>query len=267
MIYLKRFLSKCRSLLRRKQVEKELEREITAHLGLLEEDFLRRGMNAEDARRAARQAYGGVEQAKQMHRDERSILWFEQLCQDIRYAIRHLGRSPGFAITVILTIALGIGANTAIFTLVHAILMKSLPVGDPKTLYRMGDKPDCCLSDGFQNDDGDFDIFSNPLYEYLRDSTPGFEQLAAMQAGPNPISVRRSNSVAQSEPGEFVSGNYFTTLGVGPYAGRMLRDADDKPGAAPAVVMSYQAWQADYAADPAIIGATLYIQSQPVTVV
>jgi predicted permease len=267
MMSLKRLLSKCRILFHSDRVEADLDREIRAHLALLEDDFLQRGMTADEARLAARRAYGGVEQAKQMHRDERSILWLEQLWRDIRYAMRQLARSPGFAITVILTIALGIGANTAIFTLVHAILMKSLPVGDPKTLYRVGDKPDCCLSDGFQNDDGDFDIFSNPLYEYLRDSTPEFEQLAAMQAGPNPISVRRGNSVAQSEPGEFVSGNYFTTLCVGPYAGRMLRDADDKPGAAPAVVMSYQAWQADYAADPAIIGATLYIQSQPVTVV
>ncbi|HSY70728.1 MAG TPA: ABC transporter permease [Alloacidobacterium sp.] len=268
MIYLKRFLSKCMSLLRRKQVEKELEREITAHLGLLEEDFLRRGMNAEDARRAARQAYGGVEQAKQMHRDERSILWFEQLCQDIRYAIRHLGRSPIFAITIILTIALGIGANTAIFTLVHAILMKSLPVGDPKSLYRIGDAfDDCCLSSGLDKDNGDFDIFSYENYRHLRETTPEFEQLAAMEAGQSQISVRRASNAARSERSEYVSGNYFTTFGVGAFAGRVLTDADDKEGAAPAVVMSYQAWQAEYAGDPSVIGATFYLQNQPVTVV
>src|SRR5580704_11578544 len=128
MRYLRRLLSKWLSRIRNDQVEAELEREIGAHLALIEEDFLRSGMTADEAHRAARRAYGGVEQAKQMHRDERSILWLEQLARDTRYAIRQLRKSPGFAITVILTMAFGIGANTAIFTLVHAILMKSLPV-------------------------------------------------------------------------------------------------------------------------------------------
>jgi hypothetical protein len=135
MISLIRLLSKCKTIFRNRQMEEELEREIASHLALLEEDFLRTGMSAEEARLAARRAYGGVEQAKQMHRDERSILWLEQLGQDIRYAIRQLCLAPGFAMTVILTIALGIGANTAIFTLMHAILMKSLPVGDPKIAH------------------------------------------------------------------------------------------------------------------------------------
>src|SRR5438270_8912874 len=97
---------------------------------------------------------------------------------DIRLAFRQFLKSPGFVFTVVLTIALGIGANTAIFTLVHAVLLKSLPVVDPKTLYRIGDKDDCCVNGGFINDDGDFDMFSYPLYEHLRDNTPEFEQLA-----------------------------------------------------------------------------------------
>src|SRR5579863_8861015 len=100
---------------------------------------------------------------------------------DIRLALRQLRKSPGFAITVVLTIALGIGANTAIFTLVHAILMKSLPVADPSTLYRVGDKDDCCVNGGFINDDGDFDLFSYELYRHLGTAAPEFEQLAAMQ--------------------------------------------------------------------------------------
>jgi predicted permease len=267
MIFLKRLVSKCKTLFRNRQMEEELEREITSHLALLEEDFLRRGMRAEEARLAARRAYGGVEQAKQMHRDERSILWLEQLGQDIRYAIRQLCMAPGFAMTVILTIALGIGANTAIFTLVHAILMKSLPVGDPKSLIRIGDKPDCCLGDGLQHRYGDFTIFSYLLYRSLRESTPEFAQLAAMQAAHNRISVRRGNNTAQAEPSEFVTGNYFSTLGVGAFAGRTLTDADDQPGAAPAVVMSYQAWQSDFGSDLSVVGATFYLQSHPFTVV
>jgi len=124
-MHLRPLLSKCRNLFRNDRVEAELEREIRAHLALLEDDFLQIGMSADEAHLAARRAYGGVEQAKQMHRDERSILWLEQLRQDIRYAIRQFSKSPGFAITVILTMALGIGANTAIFTLVHTILMRS----------------------------------------------------------------------------------------------------------------------------------------------
>src|ERR1700691_1456175 len=163
----RRMIAKIRTLFRNERAEEELAREIASHLALLEEDFQRRGMNSEEARLAARRAYGGVERAKQSHRDERSILWLEQLAQDTRYAMRQFRKSPGFAITIILTIALGIGANTAIFTLVHAILMKSLPVADPKSLYRIGDKDDCCLTDGLQNENGDFDLFSYRFYQQL----------------------------------------------------------------------------------------------------
>ncbi len=103
--------------------------------------------------------------------------------QNIRLALRQFLKAPGFTLTVILTIALGIGANTAIFTLVHAVLMKSLPVADPSSLYRIGDKDDCCINGGYENDDGDFDLFSYDLYRQFRDNTPEFEKLAAMQAG------------------------------------------------------------------------------------
>ncbi len=186
---------------------------------------------------------------------------------DIRIAFRQLRKSPGFALTVILTIALGIGANTAIFTLVHAVLIKSLPVVDPKTLYRVGDKDDCCVNGGFLDDDGDFDLFSYELYKHLRDNTPEFEQLAAMQSGQNMMSVRRGSEPAKAERSEYVSGNYFSTFGIGPFAGRMLSPTDDTTGAAPAVVMSYQAWQSEYGGDPSLVGSTLYMQSQPVTIV
>ena len=174
--------------------------------------------------------------------------------QDIRVALRQLRKSPGFALTVILTIALGIGANTAIFTLVHSVLLKSLPVADPKSLYRVGDKDDCCVNGGFMNDDGDFDLFSYDLYLHIRDTTPEFEQLAAMQSGNNMMNVRRGSEPAKALRSQFVSGNFFTTFGIGPFAGRMLSMADDTQGAAPAVVMSYQAWQSEYGGDPSIVG-------------
>src|ERR1041385_6161270 len=98
---------------------------------------------------------------------------------DLRFALRQFQKSPGFAATVVLTISLGIGANTAIFTLVHAVLMKSLPVANPASLYRVGDRGDCCVNGGFLYDDGDFDLFSYDLYRVIQDATPEFEQLAA----------------------------------------------------------------------------------------
>ena len=117
---------------------------------------------------------------------------------DLRFAYRQLLKSPLFTLTVIVTMALGIGANTSIFTLVHAILLKSLPVADPNTLYRIGDKDDCCVNGGFVRRDGDFDLFSYDLYKYFESTTPEFEQLAAMQSGGNRISVRRGSEPARS---------------------------------------------------------------------
>ncbi|MGB8261697.1 MAG: ABC transporter permease [Terracidiphilus sp.] len=192
------------------------------------------------------------------------------LIQDIRYALRQLRKAPGFTLTVVLTLALGIGANTAIFTLVHGILLRSLPVEDPAQLYRIGDNDDCCVEGGFPgdaSDTGDFSIFSFDLYQYLRANTPEFEQLAAVQAGEWHWSMRRGNELAKSLRGEFVSGNYFSTLGMNAYAGRVFADSDDTPSAAPATVISYQAWQGEFAADPSIVGSTVFIQTRPFTVV
>jgi predicted permease len=189
---------------------------------------------------------------------------------DIRYAMRQLRKSPGFTFTAVLTLALGIGANTAIFTLVHAILLRSLPVSDPAKLYRIGDTDDCCVEGGFPGDaaqTGDYSIFSFDLYQYLKNNTPEFEQLAAVQAGGGYWSVRRGNEAAKSLSGEQVSGNYFSTLGLGSYEGRVFNDNDDTPSSSPTVVLSFQAWQGDYSADPSIIGSTIFIQSRPFTVI
>jgi predicted permease len=190
--------------------------------------------------------------------------------QDLRYAVRQLRKSPGFGLTVIITLALGIGANTAIFTLVHGILLRRLPVNDPRQLYRIGDNDDCCVEGGFPgdaSDTGDFTIFSTDLYQYLRTSTPEFEQLAGMQAGGATWSVRHGNAVAKPLRGEFVSGNYFSTLGLQAYMGRIFADQDDQPSAAPATVLSYQAWQGEYAGDPTIVGSTIFVQTKPFTVI
>src|SRR5579863_1097241 len=187
--------------------------------------------------------------------------------QDLRYALRQLIKAPGFTITAVVTLALGIGANTAIFTLVQGILLRSLPVADPNTLYRIGDTDDCCVNGGFVGENGDFDIFSYDLYLHLKNSAPEFEQLAAVEAGLGTWSVRRGDALPKSLNAEFVTGNYFSTLGLNPWTGRLFSDSDDQPGSAPVTVLSYRAWQTEYAADPSIVGATVYMKTHPFTVV
>lgn len=186
---------------------------------------------------------------------------------DLKLALRQFRKSPGFVLTVVLTISLGIGANVAIFTLVHAILMTSLPVANPASLYRIGDLDDCCVNGGFINDNGDFDLFSYDLYRNFQETSPEFEQLAAFQSGHSTMNVRIGSSSAKAEIGEYVSGNYFSTFGLGAYAGRMLASADDVPGAAPVAVMSYDAWQATHGGNSSVLGATVFIQNHPVTIV
>jgi macrolide transport system ATP-binding/permease protein len=191
------------------------------------------------------------------------------LIQDVRYALRQLKKTPAFTVTVLLTLALGIGANAAIFTLVHTVLLKSLPVVDPKMLVRVGHGNDCCVNSG-TNDSGDYSLFSTEMYEQMKKSTPEFEELAAMQAGfgYRPIVVRGANQAeARSVMGEFVSGNYFRTFGLRPSAGRLLTDSDDVKGAPMTAVMSYTAWQRDYAGDATVVGSTIWVNTKAVTVV
>ena len=187
--------------------------------------------------------------------------------QDLRYALRQLRKSPGFTLTAVITLALGIGANAAIFTLVQGILLRSLPVADPSQLYRIGDTDDCCVNGGFVGENGDFDIFSYDLYLHLKHEAPEFQQLAAVEAGQWQWSVRRGNALPKEMGAEFVTGNYFSTLGLGAYAGRVFSEADDQPSSAPVVVLSYRTWETEFAADPAIVGSTIYIQARPFNVI
>src|SRR5271166_1995285 len=188
---------------------------------------------------------------------------------DIRYALRMLGKSPGFTLTAVLTLALGIGANTAIFTLVHAVLLKSLPVANPAQLYRIGANDICCVYGGLQDEAGGWGLFSYALYQYIRANTPQFEEIAAFEGNEPRISIRRAGSqtAADTFPAEFVSGNYFSTFGIQPFAGRMLTPQDDQPAAPPAVVMSYRAWQQQYGLDPTVVGSSFVVNGKPFTVV
>jgi macrolide transport system ATP-binding/permease protein len=192
------------------------------------------------------------------------------LIQDVRFAFRQLRKTPGFTATAILTLALGIGANAAIFTLVNAVLLKNLPVADPKTLVRIGDTNDCCVSSGASND-GDYALFPTETWRLLKKNAPEFEDLAAMQAGfgYRPLIARRDRQdpSARSVMGEFVSGNYFRTFGLRPQRGRLLTDNDDTAGSSPVAVMSYQTWQRDYAGDVSVVGSTFWINTKAVTLV
>ncbi len=192
------------------------------------------------------------------------------LLQDVHYALRQLRKTPGFTATVLLTLALGIGANAAIFTLVNAVLLRNLPVADPKTLVRLGDNDNCCVTGGTR-DDGDYALFSTDTYEQLKKGVPEFEELAGIQAGFHfrPVTVRRdgAGSQAQSVMGEFVSGNYFRTFGLRAQAGRLLADADGVEGAPITAVMSYDTWQREYAGDASVIGSTFWVNTKAVTVV
>jgi macrolide transport system ATP-binding/permease protein len=192
------------------------------------------------------------------------------LIQDLTYGFRQLRKTPGFTVTVILTLALGIGANAAIFTLVNAVLLRDLPVTDPKTLIRIGDSDDCCVNSGY-NEIGNYSLFSTESYLLFKKELPQFEELSAMEAGfeYRPLTARREGpqAVAKSVMGEFVSGNYFRTFGLQPTAGLLFTDADDAKGAAFTAVMSYDTWAHDYASDPGIIGSTFRINTQPVTII
>jgi predicted permease len=189
---------------------------------------------------------------------------------DLRDALRQLRKTPGVAATAVITLTLGIGATTAIFTLVHQVMLKSLPVTRPEELWRIGDKVRCCNWGGYtQGDDGDFSLFSWEAYKNFRVHTPEFVDLAALQAGNAQLAVRREGSAAPVETrnGEYVSGNFFRTLGVQPWIGRLMTDADDREGAPPVAVMSYRIWHEKYAADPSVVGSTYQINSHPFTII
>src|SRR5437762_13631263 len=178
---------------------------------------------------------------------------------DLRDALRQLRKAPGFTTTALVTLALGIGATTAIFTLVHQVMLKSLPVTKPGELWRIGDKDRCCNWGGFtQGDEGDFSLFSWEAYRYFREHTPEFDDLAALQAGNASLGVRRAGSQGpvDTRNGEYVSGNFFRTLGVHAWIGRLMSDADDQPGAPPVAVMSYHIWSDKYGSDPSVVGAS-----------
>lgn len=185
---------------------------------------------------------------------------------NFRYALRQFRLAPVFTASAVLTLALGIGGTTAIFTLIHAVMLRSLPVSDPATLYRVGDGNDCCVESGSQNRWG---MYSYPLYERLKSETPEFAETAAFKAGTIRVSVRRENteSVARPLTAEYVTGGYFSTLGIRSFAGRLLTPPDDTEGSVPVAILSHRAWQMFYASDPAVVGSVFDIEGHSFTII
>jgi predicted permease len=190
----------------------------------------------------------------------------QSLRQDISYAFRQMWLSPVFTLTAMLTLALGIGATTAIFSLIDSVMLKSLPVVDPSSLYRVGAGTDCCVEGGPQDEWG---LYSYPFYLRLQSEAPEFEQMTAFQAAGAQFSVRRGerdNNIAKPLRGEFVSGNYFNTFGIQAFAGRTIAPSDDQASAPPVAMLSYRAWQQQYNSDPSVVGSTFIVSGRPFTI-
>ncbi len=250
------------NLFRGGSAERELSREIAAHLALLREDFERRGMAPEEAELAARRAFrnhgGGIEQAKELHRETRSFVWIEQCFKDLGYGWSNLRRNPGFTLTAVIALALGIGVNAAIFSIYNAVALKPLPVADPSRVVR--------IERWFTQKSGDFH-FAYTEYEYLRDHAGGF---AAVVAARSQLAAQMEITGGGTERGNgyAVSANYFSDLGVRPVIGRgFLPDEDRVPGASPVVVLDYRFWEREYRGDRNALGQSIKLNRSAYTII
>ncbi len=258
MAHWRRIIAELRSLLANKRAEEDLAREVASHLTLLADDFERRGMSPEEARLAARRAYGGVEQAKQAHRDERSLLWIEQTMQDLRYGLRTLSKSPGFTITAVLTLALGIGACTAIFSLVNAVLIRSLPYGDPSRLvYLYTPNPQFNLP---------VEVFG-PSYADLYDLKKESRSFQDMTAFGESVFSLALGGAAERVSAARVDGDFFRTFQSAPELGRAITPDDNQRGHEKVAVISHALWQPMFASAADILHRSLLLDGKSYQIV
>ncbi|HKW97871.1 MAG TPA: ABC transporter permease [Bryobacteraceae bacterium] len=252
---MRRFLAQLVNLFRGGAAEREMTREIEAHLALLEENFLARGLPPDEARLAARQAYGGVEQAKELHRQARSPIWVEHIAKDVRYGARNLLRAPGFTTVAVLTLALGIGANTAIFSVVNAVLLRPLPYKDADRLVTI-----------LHNGNGPV---ATANYIDWRDQSHTFTAVGAADDWTPNIS---SSSASDKNPPEHlyamkVTQNMLPLVGVEPLLGRLFVAGEDRVGAEHEVILSYRLWQGRFQGNPNILGRTITLDGDGYRVV
>ena len=267
------------SLFRKRRLEEDLDQELRSHIELATEANLGQGMSREHARRAALLTFGGIEQTKEIYRDQRGLPMIETMLQDIRYGLRMLARSPGFTAVAVLSLALGIGANTAIFTLIDAVLLKMLPVKNPKEIVLLrwavpaGQHPLGARSmegnDWIEKGRNLGTAFSYPAYREIRARGQGpgqpFSEVFAFKGlGELNVLVDGQASLAFAQ---LVSGDYFHALGVNPAGGRMLTASDDHAGAPPVCVISNRYWQRRFGGETSAIGKSIAINGAPVTIV
>jgi predicted permease len=262
-----------RSLFLRPRVEAELAAEINFHLEQQIAENMAAGMSSREARQAALRAFGGVAQIQERCREMRGLRILDEIGQDLRYAVRTFRRSPVFTLVAALSLALGIGANTAIFSLINALLLRTLPVREPAQLVAVGDTSRTgSLSEGNVRSD----LFSYPMYQRLRDQNHVFSALyASGRAGRLAVGTAdgggpsgATNSAAETASGRIVSGNFFSLLGVQAARGRTFTEQEDRaPGASPVVVISHDYWKRRFAEDPRIVGKALKLNGSPFTVI
>jgi putative ABC transport system permease protein len=252
MSLLRILASRFLGLFRKSGRERDLDREIRTHIELLVEANLRRGMTPGDARHAAMRDFGGVEQVKEVYRERRGLVFVETLLQDIRYGFRMMRQNRAFTAVAVLSLALGIGANTAIFSLVDAVMLKYLPVERPGELLQV-------IGGGDQE-------LTNPIWEQLRNRQDVFSGVFAWGNWRFNLSTGGEAHYAQ---GLLVSGDFFRTLGVRPILGRVLTPADDRRGcgAGPVAVLSYGFWQSHYAGDGAVVGKKTLLEGHPFEII
>ena len=263
-----------RSIFRRAKVEEELDDELRFHQEQQADKYMRAGLSRDQALRQVRLDFGGHEQVKEDCRDARGVSFLESLARDLRYGLRMLAKSPAFTTIVILTLALGIGANTAIFTLVNAVMLRSIPVRDPQQLVvaqwsarkapkalGMSSFGDCA-----HNREGTIGCsLPYPLFQEIQSQKKVFADAMAF-AGPSQMDLS-GNGIAAIAQGELVSGSYFQTLGVSPALGRTLTPDDEKPGAPAVVVLDYGYWQRSFAGSPAALGRTIRLNNAVFTII
>ncbi|PYR56997.1 MAG: hypothetical protein DMF91_20580, partial [Acidobacteria bacterium] len=243
------------------RAEDDLAREMASHLTLLEDDFQRRGMTPEEARRAARRALGGVEHTKDLHRDARSFAWLDDARRDLRHAGRLLRRNPLFTMTAALSLAIGIGANTTIFTVANALLFQAAAgVVEPHRLVDIGSS----------RIRGGFGPSSYPNYLDIRQRTTTLDGVYAYSRFPQAMSFSAAGGDVRTDSvfGSVVTVNYFIVLGAVPAAGRLFGMADsEQPDASPFIVLSHRFWTRRFNGDPAIVGRDVTINGHPFTVI
>jgi putative ABC transport system permease protein len=237
-----------RSLFQRNAMESEMDEELRAHFDRQVEKGMQAGLAREEAVRRARIEFGGDEQLKEACRDARGVNLIETLLQDVRYGLRVLARTPIITSVAVLSLALGIGANTAIFSLIDSLMLRMLPVQHPQELVRLQIDAHRSGNTEFQNS------FTNPLWETLRDHQDVFAGTLAWES--TAFDLAQGGAI-QPASGMFVSGDYFRTLGVQPVAGRLLTQADDQRGCAGAAVISYGFWQQHFGGAPSAIGSLI----------